>query len=355
MDRSEYRLLPETPPDFEAAVLHRVGWNSYIDDSTGQVWYGTDAGVVSWQPPWAYILAQLFAPELASRHFPEPAPPFTLRPPRAPEAAAASSQDAPGGPPTSPSPTSLGPPPPSLPLLPTGGEQQPTAVWTSGSRDVQSRGRSWLGEPPSAPSLPEAPRQQPWLPPPPPGSPPPPTAQPTAVGTSGGIVTTLALRMQPQPHQPACCHTQVDWAGESWPDNLIRRVQPDSIVPDPDKLWNVWKMMDDTLFKNDKTGSDQLGKYTEANFDSFTWVNMSTKGYYRGVAAICNACGKWVCIEYRTDDPENQLAELRREWLSFFGCEYNTPGDRDAIPRVSSRKWFGQDAMGSSRSTTRQS
>ena len=156
-------------------------------------------------------------------------------------------------------------------------------------------------------------------PPPPPGVPPPPSREPPP--------------LLPPPRPPPCPHhSPLSWDGEPWPVGIRVQIWEENIVESQEKLGSMWSMMDNRIFKGDKTGWRECWPRMSSAFHLFEWTRMATGGGYCGASAQCLKCKAMCSIQWDRKFSELELAAERAKWLSFFGCKYTVPGDPNAVP-----------------------
>ena len=90
-------------------------------------------------------------------------------------------------------------------------------------------------------------------------------------------------------------------------------------------------MMDDRIFRGDKTGWWECWPKMSSSFHLFEWTHMATGGGYCGASAQCLHCKRICRIKWESYIPELELAESRAKWLSFFLCKFTVPGDAKAV------------------------
>ena len=106
----------------------------------------------------------------------------------------------------------------------------------------------------------------------------------------------------------------------------------DNIVQSREKLGDMWNMMNDRIFRGDKTGWYDCWVKMDSAFEKFEWTRMSTKGGYCGASALCLKVKMVCCITWDSYSQALELAKGRAKCLSFFGCKFNTSGDPNVVP-----------------------
>jgi len=94
----------------------------------------------------------------------------------------------------------------------------------------------------------------------------------------------------------------------------------DNVVMTEDIFDRMLQSMDTCLFTEDKTAWNICQARMRSSWTSMTFAYMSTSGKYRGYAAFCRVCHRFVMLEcHKWNEAERE--KQRSYWLNFWGVE----------------------------------
>jgi hypothetical protein len=115
-----------------------------------------------------------------------------------------------------------------------------------------------------------------------------------------------------------CLHSVAMPNGTDWPkydDQNIAIWQPN--IRQPDEIWSITQMLDNTLFHEDKRGWQECQQNMVGASSYMYWLTMSTGSKHRGCAAICKGCDAMCSIAWNPGNRQ-QWPDLRSLWLAFW-------------------------------------
>ena len=150
-------------------------------------------------------------------------------------------------------------------------------------------------------------------------------------------------------HHPAvlkntlgCQHGAEDPDKKPWPKHHNKELYiTDFNSVGPDKLDTIGRVMDSTIFQNDKRGWDESWKYLLEHQSDFEYLFMNTNGGYRGLELICRNCRRSCTLKWDRKTPSEAAHAIRQKWLSFLCHQISPSSDR---PQVCQRAFFDQES-----------
>ena len=159
--------------------------------------------------------------------------------------------------------------------------------------------------------------------PPPPGPPPVTALQDQNAAPVGPVgPQPLAPLAGSPPVTTPCTHSLLNHKGSPWPTQTLIRVWELNKIG-ADDVDRVFKMMDSTVFWEDKRGWFELWTRLDENRLCFDWA-WSTSKTGRGVSMVCKTCGASCKASFGAYEDH---AEARAKLLSFFNIQAKSEGE----------------------------
>ena len=159
--------------------------------------------------------------------------------------------------------------------------------------------------------------------PPPPGPPPVTALQDQNAAPVGPVgPQPLAPLAGSPPVTTPCTHSLLNHKGSPWPTQTLIRVWELNKIG-ADDVDRVFKMMDSTVFWEDKRGWYELWKRLNENRFCFEWA-WSTSKTGRGVSLVCKTCGASCKASFGVWEDH---VEARAKLLSFFNIQAKSEGE----------------------------
>ena len=136
----------------------------------------------------------------------------------------------------------------------------------------------------------------------------------------------------------ACKHGVKDPDEEPWPHHHNKELYITAFNHiGPNKLDDIGRVMDSTIFQADKRGWDESWNYLLEHQHDFEYLFMNTKGGYRGLELICVHCRRSCTLLWDKQTPSEAADAIRKKWLSFL-CQQILPSS--ARKRVVCQRWY---------------
>ena len=140
----------------------------------------------------------------------------------------------------------------------------------------------------------------------------------------------------------ACKHGVNDPDEEPWPHHHNKELYITAFNHiGPNKLDDIGRVMDSTIFQADKRGWDESWNYLLEHQHDFEYLFMNTKGGYRGFEVICVHCLRSCTLLWDKQTPSEAADAIRKKWLSFL-CQQILPSSASK-PIVCQRMYFDQN------------
>ena len=122
-----------------------------------------------------------------------------------------------------------------------------------------------------------------------------------------------------------CKHGAHDHDEKPWPqhDTKGSDITVENHI-DPSTLEEIWPVMDNTVFRDDKRGWGESWKYLLEHRVDFEYVFMNTSGGYRGLELICVHCRRSCTLKWNKHTSAGAADTIRKKWLSFL-CQQVLP------------------------------
>ena len=141
----------------------------------------------------------------------------------------------------------------------------------------------------------------------------------------------------------ACQHGVEDPDEKPWPQHHNKELYITAFNRvGPDKLDDIGRVMDSTIFQNDKRGWDESWKYLLEHQYDFNYLFMNTTGGYRGFEVICVYCLRSCTLRWDKQTPSEAAAAIRKKWLSFLCHQILPSSDRRVVRQ---REYFDQNTQ----------